>query len=86
MQTLQDLTTYSNHPQFLQNLDISISEGDLQSLTEDDDVDVVFRDASFQVKELPEANCLRSSEVKAALKRAETAVQPIDLYEPLCDG
>jgi len=71
--------------EFLQRLDMSISEGDLQSLPEDDDVDVFVEclDAAFQVKELPEANCLRSSEVKAALKRAETALQPMDLYEPL---
>ena len=69
--------------EFLRTLLISLSDDELHSPKQSDDVDVVFRDANFQVKELPEANCRRSSEVRAALERAETATQPMELYEPL---
>src|ERR1041384_1601055 len=67
--------------EFLRNLSISVSEDELISPKQNDDVDVKFRDANFQVKELLEANCRRASEVRAALKRAETAAQPKELFE-----
>jgi len=67
--------------EFLKNLSISVSENDLHSQPQSDNVDVVFRDANFQVKELTEENCKRSFEVREAWKRAKTAGQPIELYE-----
>jgi hypothetical protein len=69
--------------EFLKTLAISLSEDELYSPKESDDVDVVFRDANFQVKEIPEPDCRRSSEVREDLKRAETATQPMDLFGPL---
>lgn len=46
-----------------------------------DDVDVKFRDANFQIKEIPNPDCRRSSEVRAAWDRAETAIQPEELFD-----
>lgn len=69
--------------EFLKTLSISLSKDELYSPKESDDVDVVFRDANFQVKELPEPDCRRSSEVLEDLKRAETANHPTELFGPL---
>jgi putative endonuclease (uncharacterized protein DUF1780) len=69
--------------EFLKTLSISFSEDELYSPKESDDVDVVFRDANFQVKELPEPDCRRSSDVLEDLKRAETATHPTELFGPL---
>ena len=69
--------------EFLKTLSISLSEDELYSPKEADDVDVVFRDANFQVKELPEPDCLRSSEVVEDLKRGETATLPMELFGAL---
>ncbi|HBB86569.1 MAG TPA: hypothetical protein DC047_03020 [Blastocatellia bacterium] len=69
--------------EFLKTLSVTFSDDELVSPNESDDIDVVFRDANFQVKELPEPNCLRSSEVRDDLKRAETATKPMELFGPL---
>jgi hypothetical protein len=54
--------------EFLKMLAIALSEDELFSPKESDDVDLVFRDANFQVKELPEPDCRRSSEVREGLE------------------
>jgi hypothetical protein len=69
--------------EFLKNLSILVSNGDLLSPPQSDSIDVVFRDANFQVKELTEKNCRRSTEVREALQRAEKATQPMELYGTL---
>lgn len=69
--------------EFLKTLSVPFSDDELLSPKESDDIDVVFRDANFQVKELPEPNCRRSFEVRDDLKRAETATKPMELFRPL---
>ncbi len=69
--------------EFLRTLSVPFSDDELLSPKEADDIDVVFRDANFQVKELPERNCRRSLEVHDDLKRAETATNPTELFGPL---
>lgn len=68
---------------FLKTLSVSFSEHELVPQNESNDVDIVFREANFQVKELPEPNCRRSSEVREDLKRAETVTKPMELFGPL---
>lgn len=48
--------------EFLANLSISVSEDGLTSPSQNDDVDVIFRDAKFQVKEILDDPCLRATE------------------------
>jgi hypothetical protein len=67
----------------LKTLSVSFSDDELLSQNKSDDIDVVFRDANFQIKELPEPNCFRSFEVSDDVKRAETATNPIELFRPL---
>lgn len=67
--------------EFLKNLSIPFSEGDFTSAAQSDDVDVVFRNARFQVKELTDPDCRRYSEIKEDLKRAEDAIRPQDLFD-----
>lgn len=69
--------------EFLKSLSLSFSEHELVSPNESNDIDVVFREANFQVKELTEPNCRRSSEVRDDLKRAEAATEPTELFGPL---
>ena len=69
--------------EFLKTLSVPFSDNELLSPKESDDIDVVFRDANFQIKELPEPNCRRSFEVREDLKRAETATNPMELFGPL---
>ena len=66
---------------FLANLSILVSEDELISLPQDDDGDVIFGEAHFQVKEITDADCRRSSEVLADLKRAESATRPEELFD-----
>jgi hypothetical protein len=67
--------------EFLRNLSIPVSEAELISENQYDDVDVRFRDANFQLKEIADPDCRRSSEVRDALARAETATQPNELFD-----
>jgi hypothetical protein len=69
--------------EFLKTLAISFSNHELISQDESNDVDVVFREANFQIKELTEPDCRRSSEVRDDLKRAETATTPTELFGPM---
>jgi len=69
--------------EFLEKLSISASENDLVSLDQDNPVDVIFRDASFQVKEITEAGCRRHSEAKEDLQRAKNATQLSHLIPPM---
>lgn len=68
---------------FLEKLNVPFSNNELLSPNESNDIDVIFRDANFQVKELAEPNCRRSSEVRDDLKRAQTAMKPMELFGPL---
>src|SRR6266404_4352326 len=71
--------------EFLGRLSIPTSEDDLISLEQDNDIDVMFRDASFQVqvKEITEDDCRRHSEAKEALRRAKYATQLGHLTRPM---
>ena len=59
--------------EFLKKLSILTSEDDLVSLEQDNDINVMFRDANFQVKEITEADCRRHAEAKESLRRAKNA-------------
>lgn len=69
--------------EFLKMLSVSFSDDELISQNESDDVDVIFREANFQIKELTEPNCRRLSEVHDDLKRAEMAMTPMEAFAPL---
>ena len=56
--------------EFLQHLSISFTDDELISQKEADDVDVRFRDANFQIKELYPEHYHRDAENMAALKRS----------------
>lgn len=87
----EEVRFFSNKPkterwvvrEFLERLAISFTDDELISQKEADDVDVIFRDANFQIKELVPEGCRRDAENKAALKRAETAKVPYDLIGPM---
>ncbi len=67
--------------EFLANLSILVSEDELTSPPQDDDVDVIFGEAHFQVKEITDSDCRRSSEVLSDLTRAESATRPEELFD-----
>jgi hypothetical protein len=69
--------------EFLKKLSILTSEDDLVSLEQDNDIDVMFRDANFQVKEITEADCRRHAEAKESLRRAKNATQLSHLIPPM---
>lgn len=62
----------------LRALRINFEETELMEAEEP--VDVSFRDAGFQVKEIMDEGRRRTDEFKAALKRAETAAEYIENY------
>ena len=68
---------------FLKKLSILTSEDDLVSPEQDDDIDVMFRDANFQVKEITEADCRRHAEAKESLRRTKNATQLSHLMPPM---
>lgn len=72
--------------QFLRNLSLSFREDELISLEQNNDADVLFRDASFQVKEITDPICKRDREVKEDLKRAENASRLEEVFEPSIGG
>lgn len=65
--------------EFLERLSISFTVDELISQREADDIDVRFRDANFQIKELYPEDYHRDSENKAALNRAQNAKVLSDL-------
>ena len=67
--------------EFLLNLSVPALEDELISASQYNDVDVIFRDANFQLKEIADPDCRRSSEIRADLVRAEAAIQPNELFE-----
>ena len=68
--------------EFLKVLSISFSESEFISQIESSDVDVIFRDANFQIKELTEPDCRRHAEVSDDLKRAASAKKLSELFAP----
>jgi hypothetical protein len=66
--------------EFLSMLGIPFADDELISPPEADEVDVVFRDARFQVKEIYDPRVHRSDEIKENLRRANTANRVQDLY------
>ncbi len=66
--------------EFLSKLGITFSYDELISPPQADEVDVAFRDARFQVKEIYDPRERRYAELKEDLRRAETAKKLHDLY------
>lgn len=69
--------------EFLLTLGIDASEREMISPPEADPVDVQFRDARFQVKEIYDPTERRQAELKDDLRRAETAKHLSDLFGEL---
>lgn len=69
---------------FLTKLGVTFNEEELVSPAQNDDieVDVRFRDARFQIKEITEPGLRRTAELKASLMRAKRATHHGDLIEP----
>lgn len=66
--------------EFLSTFGIIFNDDELISPPQADEVDVAFRDARFQVKEIYDPRERRYAELKEDLRRAETATQLKDLY------
>lgn len=69
--------------EFLTRLGVPFRSSELISPPEDDNVDVVFREASFQVKEIYDPAEKRDREVREALRLAREASTPEDVYPPV---
>ena len=69
--------------QFLSTLGVAAAEEEMISPQEADPVDVQFRDARFQVKEIYDPTERRQAELKNDLRRAETAINIGDLFGEL---
>lgn len=69
--------------EFLSALGIRALEQELTSPPEADPVDVVFKDAFFQVKEIYDPHERRQTELKDDLRRAETATCVQDVFAEL---
>lgn len=69
--------------EFLSRLGIQFSLNELESQAEDDPVDVSFREARFQVKEIADPAERRHHAVKQSLRRARQATTLRDLIEPV---
>lgn len=65
---------------FIRALAIDFQDAELKLAAEP--VDVAFRDARFQTKELPEENRKRGDEIKESLEIAKAANDGADLLEP----
>ena len=65
--------------EFLTHLSVSYSEDDLIAYSQDGDVDIGFRNARFQVKELVTPGMRRGAEIKQLWKQAESATNVEDL-------
>lgn len=68
--------------EFLASLSVEFAEDEIISQDERNDIDIVFRELNFQVKELTEPNCRRGSEAADDLRRAESANSASDLFGP----
>jgi hypothetical protein len=69
--------------EFLSRLDIQFSPNEIESQPEDDPVDVSFREARFQVKEIVDPAERRHQAIKQSLQRARHATTLRDLIEPV---
>lgn len=65
---------------FLSQIDIAFSNEEIYASLEEP-IDVVYRDARFQVKEIIDENRKRGNENKELLRKAETATSNSDLLE-----
>jgi len=82
---------FSNKPEmerwtvgeFLTRRGVVFRADELISPPENDNVDVVFRDARFQVKEIYDPAERRDDDIRESLKLAKQAVTPGDLFPPL---
>ena len=68
--------------EFLATLKVSYSDAELSVTPQYSDADVLFRDARFQIKEIPEPELRRSTELRSYRLRAESATCLEDLVEP----
>jgi hypothetical protein len=68
--------------EFLTSLKVSYSDAELSTTPQDSDADVLFRDARFQIKEIPEPELRRSEQLRSYRLRAESATCVEDLVEP----
>lgn len=69
--------------EFLTRLGVGFRLDELVSPPENDNVDVVFRDARFQVKEIYDPAERRDDDIRESLELAKVAVTPRDLFPPL---
>ena len=69
--------------EFLTKLGMSFNEGELVSPRESDVVDVAFREARFQIKEIIEPNRHRGAELKARFTQAQVTTNYKDLIGTL---
>lgn len=69
--------------EFLKTLSISFLDEELVSQVEASNIDVIFRELSFQVKELTEPDCRRTSDANEDLRRAQSAKSVSELEGPL---
>lgn len=87
----EDARFFSNQPEmerwvvgeFLARLGVDFHPDEIQSQPEHDNVDVVFRGGSFQVKEICDPNERRDDRVRKLLKLAREAVTAEDLDPPV---
>lgn len=68
--------------QFLCRLPIAFKDDELESLPQQSKTDVRFRDAGFQVKEIPNPGTKRGSEVKATYERLVAATSLAKVIGP----
>src|SRR5262249_41807593 len=68
--------------QFLSHLPISFCEGEVYSLPQHSKVDVGFRHARFQVKEIVDDGTRRGDEIKAMWRRVQVASRLEEIVGP----
>ena len=68
--------------EFLSILKVPFNDSELISTPQYSDADILFRDARFQIKEIPDPAILRGAELKARRLRVEAATCVEDLLEP----
>lgn len=68
--------------EFLMAIGLSFSPDELISQPQADNVDVVFREARFQIKEIYDPQERRDAEIRDSIELAKAATVPADLYPP----
>ena len=74
---VRELSTASS---FIENLRVDFTDAELIS-PNDDPPDIIFRDASFEIKEILDPGRLRHAEYKEELKRARTLTKREDSFQ-----